>query len=97
MSVLTLQANHHLAVTYVAPWFGPAHYDVESEVPITIFVFDEPNFLAWKANQPSTYIAAAPNVQKWSQDVFLKSRSTWFLVLVNSNWQNSAVYYNVRS
>jgi len=97
MSVFTLQANHHLGVPFTAPLLGPVHCEVESEVSISVLVLDGPNFLAWKANQPYNYFAAAMGVQNFRQSVFVPSKTLWYLVMVNFGSLPTAVYFNVKT
>lgn len=97
MSVQTLQGNHHLAISYTAPWLGPIHYDVESESPISVYVFDAANLNAWKSGMPATFLGGVEGTTKFSQDVWVPSRTVWYLVLVNGLFVPTAVYFNVRS
>lgn len=97
MSVLTLQANRHFSLMYTSPWIGPVHYDVESELPVSIFVFDGPNLVAWRAGQQASYLHGVSGIVQQHQDLFLPSHTQFYFTIANFNLLPTAVYYNVRT
>ena len=95
MSVLTLNPRYHLALPYSVPWNGRLRFEVESERPTTVLVFDSQNLALWRANQPSVYQWASANQLRHYQELRLPAGGLWFLVVVNPLATPTAVHYNV--
>jgi hypothetical protein len=97
VSVLTVQPNHHFAVAYQAPIFGPTNVEVEAEHPISVLIVDPLNLLAWRSGRPTASFAHFQGVRQVKHQMYLPSRMPWNLVIVNTGLAPAAVYYAVQT
>jgi hypothetical protein len=99
MSVYILGANSNYGAQYNVPANGVIRFEVEAEHPIVVQVMDATSFAAFRAGGGSSYTGYGPNAattvhkQNWT----LPFRGPWYLVMINYNPTQTAVYFNAWS
>lgn len=93
MSVLTLQANSHIALPYSVAINGQFRYEVESEFITTTYIMDTQNLAFWKAGQSFLYQAGSATT--FHHQVLKLPPGLWFLVIANYQKTPTAVHYTV--
>ena len=96
MSVGILEAGKNLAMPFTVPWTGAINYFVESQHLTTAFAVDANSLLAFRSGQQYTYWGNNAPQLVHRQQVIVPFRGTWYLVIVNYNPFNTAVYYNLQ-
>jgi hypothetical protein len=91
----TLPANTHIYFSFNLRARDSISYEIESEYPVSAYVVDTNGLNSFKQGLAFTDYGGFLNQTSYRNRVKVPLSGDWYLIINNSNYQNTAIHYQV--